>query len=67
MEQDSSFDCNNITQFNELVKEMWKKHPQYTETDIRRAIKVCCDNTKAPTEKEKFIVCIENNLHWLNM
>ena len=52
MRAESTFDCNDLTQFESLVKELWKIYPQYTDTDIGRAIKVCCDNLKTPTTKK---------------
>jgi hypothetical protein len=67
MTPDAFFDCKDTAQVDSLVKELWKKFPQYTETDIRRAIKVCCDNLKDQTTKEKFIECAESNLHWLDI
>jgi hypothetical protein len=67
MTSESTFDCNDLTQIESLVKELWKIYPQYTDTDIRRAIKVCYDNFKTPTTKEKFMECVGNNIRWLNI
>jgi hypothetical protein len=67
MTPNSLFDCKDNSQINSLIKELWKKHPQYTETDIRRAIKECCDKLKDPILKEELIECVSSNIRWLNI
>ncbi len=64
---DLFFDCEDLTQINSLVKELWEKHPQYTETDIRRAIKDCCDKLKGTPTKEEFFECVSGSIRWINM
>jgi hypothetical protein len=56
------FSCEETWEVEYLIKYIKKHYPLHADSQIRSAIKVCCNSTNAPRPRREFIDCVVSKL-----
>ena len=57
------FACTEEWEVDYLVKKIKKHFSQFSDEQIRKAIKECCASTKPPHPRNTFVECVVNRLN----
>lgn len=58
----NDFACSESWEKDYLIAKIQKHYPHFTREQIKTAIVQCCESTRAPRPRNKFIECVISRL-----